>query len=217
MSALLRLALDVGDDTPLVFIDPDTAWWLQKIDPNLMLVPDRDHYDYVYKATDLAELTGKNYIKIRSHIKKFWNNYSHTVENITARDREKIMSFLAKWREWKGCENDSYLAHEIEAAAYAIEHLNELSLKGLLIRVNSQVGAISIFERLNADTAVVHFEKGLPDYEGIYKGISKDTAMVLAGEVEYINRESDLGVSGLREAKIRYHPHHMVKVYSLKR
>jgi hypothetical protein len=146
MSALLRLALDVGDDTPLVFIDPDTAWWLQKIDPNLMLVPDRDHYDYVYKATDLAELTGKNYIKIRSHIKKFWNNYSHTVENITARDREKIMSFLAKWREWKGCENDSYLAHEIEAAAYAIEHLNELSLKGLLIRVNSQVGAMQTLQ-----------------------------------------------------------------------
>ena len=217
MRALVRLALYVGDDTPLVLIDPDTARWLQKIDPNLMLVPDRNHFDYVYKATDLAELPGKNYVKIRNHIRKFWNNYSHTIENITARDNEKIMSFLVKWREWKGCENDSFLSHEIEAAAYAIEHLAELPLKGRLIRVNSQVGAISLFERLNADTAVVHFEKGLPEYNGIYKAISKDTAMVLAGEVKYINRESDLGVSGLREAKIRYHPHHMVKVYSLKR
>jgi len=217
MRALVRLALDVGDDTPLVFIDSDTAQWLQKIDPNLKLVPDRNHFDYVYKATDLAELPGKNYVKIRSHIKKFWNNYSYTVGDITARDAGRIMSFLAKWREWKGCDDDSFLAHEIEAASYAIEHLTELSLKGLLIWVNSEVGAISLFESLNANTAVVHFEKGLPNYQGIYKAISKYTAMVLAGEVKYINRESDLGVAGLREAKIRYHPHHKVEVYSLQR
>lgn len=86
-----------------------------------------------------------------------------------------------------------------------------------MIRVNSQVGAISLFERLNANTALVHFEKGLSEYEEIYKAISTEMAAVLAGEVEYINRESDLGVPGLREAKMRYHPHHMVEVYSLKR
>ena len=45
----------------------------------------------------------------------------------------------------------------------------------------------------------------------------KETAAILVGEVEYINRESDLGVGGLREAKMRYYPHHMVEVYSLKR
>ena len=67
------------------------------------------------------------------------------------------------------------------------------------------------------DTALVHFEKGLPDCEGIYKAINKETAALLAKRFAYINRESDLGVSGLREAKMRYHPHHMVEVYSMKR
>lgn len=52
-------------------IDPDTARWMYEIDPGVMLVPDRDHFEYVYRTSDLAELPGKHYIKIRNQIKKF--------------------------------------------------------------------------------------------------------------------------------------------------
>lgn len=217
MRELIQLALDVSDDTPLMFIDPDTVRWMQELDPGLVLVPDRDQFEYVYRAADLAELPGKKYLKIRSHLNRFRKNCLYTVEPITPGNREEVMEFLKKWCEWKGCKKNLVLAHEIEAAIYAVEHFTELPLRGLLIRVDSQVGAFSLYERLNADTALIHFEKGLPDCKGIYKEINAETASVLAGEVEYINRESDLGVGGLREAKLRYHPHHMVEVYSLKR
>lgn len=217
MRALIRLALDVSDDTPLLFIDPDTARWMQELDPGLVLVPDRNNFEYVYRAADLANLPGKKYLKIRSHLNRFRKNCLNTVEPITSQNREEVMEFLKKWYEWKGCKKNLVLANEIEAALYAVEHFSELPLRGLLIRVDSEIGAISLFESLNTDTALIHFEKGLPDCEGIYKAINADTAAVLAGEVEYINRESDLGVGGLREAKLRYHPHHMVEVYSLKR
>ena len=218
MREVIRLALDIGDDNkPLIFIDPDTAKLMKRIDPDLLLVPDLNHFEYVYKAFDLAELPGKKYLKIRSQINKFRNNYRHTVEPITPGSREEILEFLVKWCESKRCEDNFILAHEIEAIFYAIEHFTELPIRGLLIRVNSQVAAISLFERLNANTALIHFEKGLPEYEGIYKAINAETAALLASEVEYINRESDLGISGLRKAKLRYHPHHMVEVYSLKR
>ncbi|AKB75435.1 hypothetical protein MSLAZ_2174 [Methanosarcina lacustris Z-7289] len=217
MRALIRLALDVSDDTPLLFIDPDTARWMHDLDPGLVLVLDRNNFEYVYRTADLANLPGKKYLKIRSHLNRFRKNCLNTVELITSQNREEVMEFLKKWDEWKGCKKNLVLANEIEAAHYAVEHFSELSLRGLLIRVDSEIGAISLFERLNADTALIHFEKGLPDCEGIYKAINADTAAVLASEVEYINRESDLGVGGLREAKLRYHPHHMVEVYSLKR
>ncbi len=218
MREVIRLAMEMGDDNkPLILIDPETAQWMKKINPDLLLVPDLNHFEYVYRALDLAELPGKKYLKIRSQINKFRKNYRHTVEPITPENREEIMEFLVKWCESKKCKNNFALAHEIEAVFYAIEHFTELSLRGLLIRVDSQVGAISLFERLNTNTALIHFEKGLPEYEGIYKVINAETAALLASEVEYINRESDLGVSGLRKAKLRYHPHHMVEVYSLKR
>lgn len=218
MREVIRLALEIGDDNkPLILIDPETAKWMKKIDPDLLLVPDLNHFEYVYSALDLAEFQGKKYLKIRSQINKFRKNYRHSVEPITTENRKEIVEFLVKWCESKKCEENFTLAHEIEAVSYAIEHLTELPLRGLLIRVGSQVGAISLFERLNADTALIHFEKGLPEYEGIYKVINAETAALLANEVEYINRESDLGISGLRKAKLRYHPHHMVEVYSLKR
>lgn len=217
MRELLELALSESDEMPIALIDPDTAQWMRKIDPGLVLLPDRDHFDYVYRAANLAELPGKHYVKIRSQINKFRKKYRHTVEPITHENQDELICFLEKWCELKRCASDSFLAHEIEATSYAIEHLSELSLRGLLIRVDSEVEAISLFERLNADTAVIHFEKGMTEYGGIYKAINEETAKVLVGEVEYINRESDLGVEGLREAKMRYHPDHMVEVYSLKR
>ncbi len=218
MREVIRLALEAGDENkPLIHIDPETARWIREIDPDLVLVPDLKHFEYMYRALDLAELPGKKYLKIRSQINRFRKNYRHTVEPITPENREEIMEFLVKWCESKRCEDNFILAHEVEAIFYAIEHFTELPLQGILIRVDSQVAAISLFERLNANTALIHFEKGLPEYEGIYKVINAGTASLLACEVEYINRESDLGISGLRKAKLRYHPHHMVEVYSLKR
>jgi len=75
-----------------------------------------------------------------------------------------------------------------------MENFSRLGLSGLAIRVGERIGAIAIFEELNPETAVVHFEKGLPDCEGIYKAINAETARHLEGRYTYINRESDMGV-----------------------
>jgi hypothetical protein len=217
LKALIRLASDVSDNEPVVLIDPDTAVWMREICCGMNLIPDRNHFEYVYRAADLAELPGKQYLTIRHQINKFRRNCAYVLEPITAENRKEVMSFLVKWCEWKGCENDPVLAHEKEAVFFAVDHFNELDIKGLMIRVNHEIAAISLYEPMNAETALVHFEKGLPDCEGIYKAINAETAALLATSFTYINRESDLGVAGLREAKQRYHPHHMVEVYSLKR
>nr|WP_319376820.1 phosphatidylglycerol lysyltransferase domain-containing protein [uncultured Methanoregula sp.] len=217
LRSLIRLASDTSDNEPIVLIDPETALWMREVCPGINLVPDRDHFEYVYRSSDLAELPGKNYLTIRRQLSKFRRNCASAVEPITRDNWEEVKRFLIEWCEWKGCESgDPVLANEKDAVFFAIDHLDELPLKGLVIRVFSKIGAMSLFEPLNADTALVHFEKGLPDCEGIYKAINAETAVRLAPKFPYINRESDLGVEGLREAKMRYHPHHMVEVYSMK-
>jgi hypothetical protein len=213
---LIRFATEVSDNEPLVLIDADTAAWMREVCPGINLVPDRDTFEYVYRADELANLPGKNYLTIRRQVNKFRKNCTSTVEPMTSANREEVKRFLIQWCEWKGCEGDPVLAHEKEAVFFAVDHFDELPLQGLAIRVFSKIGAFSLFEPLNADTALVHFEKGLPDCEGIYKAINAETAMLLSRNFAYINRESDLGVGGLREAKMRYHPDHMVEVFSLK-
>jgi len=110
------------------------------------------------------------------------------------------------------------LYNEKAAMNFAIDHFKELGLSGIVVRVDGKIGAMSLFEPLNANTALIHFEKGLTESgDGIYKVVNEEVAKVLALDFEYINRESDLGIAGLREAKLRYHPHHMIEVYSVKK
>jgi hypothetical protein len=216
LRSLVRLASEVSDNEPLVLIDRETAAWMREVCPGINLIPDRNHFEYVYRAADLASLPGRNYLTIRHQVNKFRKNCASTIEPMTSANREEVKRFLIQWCEWKGCEGDLVLAHEKDAVFFAVDHLDELPVQGLVIRIDSAIGAISLFEPLNADTALVHFEKGLPDCEGIYKAINTETAALLAPDFTYINRESDLGVAGLREAKMRYHPDHMVEVFSLK-
>ena len=213
---LVSLASKVSDNEPIVLIDPETARWMRRICPGINIVPDRDHFEYVYRATDLAELPGKNYLTIRRQVNKFRKKCSGVTEPLTMENREEVKRFLIEWCEWKGCKGVPVLAHEKEAIFFAVDHFDQLPVQGLIIRVDSRIVAISLFEQLTADTALVHFEKGLSDCEGVYKVINTETARHLASGFTYINRESDLGIPGLREAKTRYHPDHLVEVYSLK-
>ena len=183
LRSLIRLASDVSDNEPIVLIDPETARWMRDICPGINLTPDRNHFEYVYRSADLAELPGKNYLTIRHQINKFRRNCTHSVERINQKNWEEVKRFLIEWCEWKGCENDKVLAHEKEAVFFAVDHFDKLELNGLIVRVFSKIGAMSLFEPLNADTALVHFEKGLPDCEGIYKVINSETATYLTYKV----------------------------------
>ena len=67
------------------------------------------------------------------------------------------------------------------------------------------------------ETALVHFEKGLPDCEGIYKAINNEAAVRLAR----ISRTSTGRAILVWPVSVRqscvYDPHHMVEVFSMKR
>ena len=64
----------------------------------------------------------------------------------------------------------------------------------------------------NLDNGSFIIEKAMPDFDGLYQVINQETARLLAPDSKFINRQSDLGIPGLRTAKKRYHPHHMVEV-----
>lgn len=217
LQELLELAARSQDEHPLVILDPGSKDWISELHPGLPLLPERKYFDYVYLASDLADLPGKGYLTIRHQLNKFQKTCSPQIERISRENAAEVREFLDLWCDWKDCESDPMLTNEKDAVSFALSHHEVLGLTGLAIRANGKIGAMSLFEGLNQDTALVHFEKGLPDCKGIYRAINVETAKILSARYTYINRESDMGVEGIREAKTRYHPHHLVEVHLAKR
>lgn len=212
---VLNLARTQNSDYPFGMITSNIKDWMKKNYNNLIFKEHRDFFDYVYLASDLAELLGSEYSKIRNRLNKFKKNYEYNIENISKTNFDEIKEFLKRWCIWRDCESDLLLDNERKAILFSMDNFFKLGLSGLAIRINNRIEAISVFEKYSFDTAVVHYEKGSPDYDGIYKAINQETANILQKNVSFINRESDMNIPGLRKAKLSYRPHHMIKVFHL--
>ncbi len=212
---VLHLAKKEGWKYPLGVIDRITRGYLEKHFPTLKFIPRRGYFDYVYLAANLAELPGGPYAKIRNRLNKFKKEYRYTTEDISQKNMEEIQDFLHKWCLWKDCASDLFLENEKEAIMYSMAHLFDLGLRGIALRIQGGIEAIAVYEQMTPDTIVVHYEKGSPDFDGIYKAINQETAERVQGQCTYINRESDMNLPGLRQAKMSYRPHHMVEVFTV--
>jgi uncharacterized protein len=214
---VINLARQQNSVYPLGVINLEVKEWMTNVYPKITFTQHRDYFDYVYLSKDLAELAGSSYSKIRNRLNKFKKEHIYELENISEENFSQVKEFLKRWCLWKDCESDLILENEKKAILYSIENFFELKLSGIAIFINNKIEAISVFEKMNPDTAVVHFEKGSPEYDGIYKAINQETAKILQDIVKYINRESDMGIEGLKKAKMSYNPHHMIKVYHAKK
>jgi hypothetical protein len=207
------ITLAIKENVIFGFIKTMEKNLLTKQFPSLRLVDDRDFFDYVYRASDLAELPGTKYGKIRNRLNKFIKNYAYTIDELSEKNMDEVNEFLKRWCLWKDCESDEVLKNERKAIVYSMSHFFKLGLSGLALRINGSIEAIAVYEKMNADTVVVHFEKGSPDFDGIYKAINMETAQRVRHQFPFIDREEDLGVPGLRQAKLSYQPDHFIELY----
>lgn len=210
---VIKLSQKQNSDYSFGVIDLETKKWLEKNYEKLIFEEHRDYFDYVYLASDLAELSGSAYSKIRNRLNKFKRNYNYSTEKISEENTREVNKFLDRWCLWKDCGSDPLLENERKAILYSMSHFFDLGLSGLIIRLDNDIEAIAVYEEMNPGTAIVHYEKGSPDFDGIYKAINQETAKILQKDFKFINRESDMGISGLRRAKMSYRPDHMVQVY----
>ena len=178
--------------------------------------PDRDSFDYVYAIEDLATLKGKKFQKKRNHLNRFWQNHPDALlEPITGENCHEAEELVARWYALRQ-ENDPHADFQMEKAAIskAFAHREKLGLEGMLLRCCDQVVAITMGSRLNENTFDIHFEKALDVADGAYAAINNGFAKYLQEkypEIQFLNREDDMGLEGLRKAKLSYNPHHLVE------
>lgn len=170
---------------------------------------DRDNFDYVYKREDLATLKGRIYHKKKNLINQFSKNYTYEAKPLLKKYLKDALFILEKWAE--KVENSDY-----ESSREALYLMEELQLCGIIYFVNGKPAAYVLGEENRRGRAfVVHFEKAIWDYKGLYQFINKSFAEILPQKYEFINREQDLGLENLRKAKMSYNPSHFIKKFKV--
>lgn len=176
-----------------------------------------DYYDYVYDAESLITLGGKKLHSKRNHINRFKENCPDwSFEPITPQNMPEVMLMSDKWCKINGCQGDKSLSDEACSVHSALNDFFALGIDGGAIRVNNEIIAFSIGERLNSDTYLVHIEKAFGDIQGAYPIINQQFAEHYCGNFLYVDREDDSGNEGLRKAKQSYRPVYMVEKFAAK-
>ncbi|HIJ88734.1 MAG TPA: DUF2156 domain-containing protein [Desulfuromonadales bacterium] len=173
----------------------------------------RDSFDYLYLREELALLPGSRFHKKKNRINYFTSRHDYRVEHFSHEHVPGCLALLERWHHSLRDESGRSLLLEVEATSEALHSAGILGLTGIAILVNDEVAAFALGEQLNRETAVCHFEKADPFSEGLYQLINREFAKNLFQECTYLNREQDLGETGLRSAKLSYHPVELVKKY----
>lgn len=199
----------VEEDLPLYIygIVPELKELLEPIYPGLFeYEADRDYFDYLYLRKDLAELKGKGFQTKRNHVNKFKKRYDFRFIPLTAEMVPDCLRFYDEWCGERRCGEDEGLVQERRALTYALERFRELDLTGGSLWVEGKLVAFTFGAPVNYDTFCVHAEKALGEFEGAYNAINQGFAEFLPERFVYLNREEDLGLPGLRKAKMSYRP-----------
>ena len=175
---------------------------------------DRDGWDYLYDVNRLADLSGKKLHAKRNHIHRFDEQFPDWMfEPITPASIPECLDLERAWsarrEETEPEAGEESLSEETIAVIEALYHMEPLGLEGGLIRAGGTPVAFSLGSLTTPECFDVHFEKADGDIQGAYAVINREMARMVRQrhpQVKWLNREDDLGLEGLRKAKLSYYP-----------
>lgn len=176
---------------------------------------DRDSCDYIYHIDHLADLSGRKYQRKRNHVNRFWLNHPDCM--VVPMDKTLLPAVKSMTDQWyanrQTADNPGEYHLEQRALCRAFAHFSDFELDGLVLMEHGQILAMTIGSLLNDNTFDIHFEKALEEIDGAYAVINQEFASYLRKKypsLHWLNREDDMGLPGLRKAKLSYYPDHLV-------
>ena len=178
----------------------------------------RDDFEYLYSVEKLKNLSGKKFHSKRNHISAFSKAHNWSYESITPEVLPDLFKMADKWtNEMKKLTDDpKSIEVENEAIKEYFPHMEKLSIRGGLIRVDGEIVAFTFGTPINDKVFDIHSEKALPEFRTAYSVINREFIANDLSDFLYVNREDDMGLEGLRKAKLSYHPDILLKKYVIK-
>lgn len=218
LEALAQQAHDRGE--PLRFVGL-SLWhrnWLEDCCPGRFTFLElRDASDYLYSVDRLADLPGKKLHAKRNHIRRLddrcpgwrWDPIT-TRQDVTA-----CLAMDQLWQQSKENLSPEDLASrkaERKALRFALLHREELGMEGVILRWGSKILGFSLGAPLTQNVFDVSFERARADIQGAYPAVNRSFAQYIRKthpEISYLDREEDMGIPGLRKAKLSYYPDYL--------
>lgn len=176
---------------------------------------DRSTWEYLYRVSDLTNLSGKKYIKKRNRVNQFRSQHRYEYLPMTPELIPRIVEFQEQWcRSYRIFNGYESIEQENDGIINEIlKNWEKLpQLLGAAIEVMGRIIAYTIAERVG-DTLMIHFEKASLEYNAAYQVINHEFLLHEGEGYKYVNREEDMGDPGLRDAKMSYHPCGFLKKY----
>lgn len=179
--------------------------------------------DYIYCTEKLSSLAGKKLSRKRNHIHQFQKKYSQfSYEPLNEQNLSLVKEVEEKWfKENFVAASEagtlSNLEAEKEIIFYALDNFEAFSkscgMTGGVLFICENPVAFCIASVLSQKVIDVHFEKCIApfDHDGGYTVINNEFSKTVS--TEFINREEDLGIDGLRKAKLSYYPEQVLEKF----
>lgn len=177
-----------------------------------------DLKDYLYDGNAMRTLSGKKLHKKKNHLNAFKREYEGRYEyrRLCCSDRGDVWKFLDRWREEKGEEVEEHLDYEVRGIHEILKNCSLLNVRMSGVYIDGHLEAFTIgnYNPLE-QMAVIHIEKANPEIRGLYQFINQQFLIEEFPEAVLINREDDLGLEGLRKAKLSYNPIDYARKYQV--
>jgi hypothetical protein len=173
----------------------------------------RDSFEYIYESENLATLSGKKYHSKRNHISSFKKKYQWSYEPLCNDNVKDVLIMLNKWYRENALKINSSMDIEREGLNKILSDLKLPGVRGGVLYVDGQVVAFTLGCEISKEVFDVNIEKALSDYDGAYAMINQQFVINELIDYKYINREDDMGIEGLRKAKLSYKPSILLPKY----
>ncbi len=175
----------------------------------LRIEDDRAGFDYVYRVGPLTRLRGHTYATTRRKVKIFQHRHpGHQFPQLDLSHPagiKHVRSTLAAWRprDQKSGTSDAYRT----ALEVCLSHASAFDLVALGLVIDAAPVAFHLAERIHKSWLIIHFTASDPNYGGASTFLFHHLAQyVLDMDIQHMNYQEDMGLSGLQMHKIECSP-----------
>lgn len=187
-----------------------------EFDGHFEIYEDRNFSDYIYSIEKLTTYSGKALHAKKNFCNRFEKEHEWHFDVLNADNITECVKMLDDWTEESSERLTGDISFEHTAVLKGFEHYDELELFGGALYADGRLVGFSVGEKISDDTFCTHFEKAYPDVAGAYPMVCRElakAAKTVYPNINYVNREDDMGHESLRRSKLSYKPEYILMKY----